>query len=101
VSTVHVIPPQLLVLALECGDLLFLYLKVHPESGALEFIESRKPMPKEKSLSHQPGRYIAVDQRNNLMAVAAHMKTIMIYKIINWDALNGKTDPKNSGHTTL
>jgi hypothetical protein len=101
VSTVHVIPPQLLVLALECGDLLFLYLKVHPESGTLEFIESRKPMPKEKSLSHQPGRYIAVDQRNNLIAVAAHMNTIMIYKIINWDALNGKINPKNSGHTTL
>lgn len=77
------IPSHLLVCAMEDGDLMFLYVK--QQNGALEFIEIREPMPRETSLARQPGSNIVVDQKNNIIAVAAHTNTIMIYKMKPWD----------------
>jgi Mono-functional DNA-alkylating methyl methanesulfonate N-term len=99
ISSIKVTPPQLLVLAMESGELLFLYLKMDLQSNSFEFVESHKPMPKGESMACQPGRYIAVDQRNNLMAVAAHTNTIMIYKIKDWDELFSKVHPQRAEET--
>ena len=56
------IPPQILVLTLDSGDLLFLYATESQEHG-IQFITYRKPLPNYRSQLEQVGKHIAVDPR--------------------------------------
>jgi replication-dependent DNA damage repair protein MMS1 len=97
-DTLHkpqVIPPHFIVLSLDEGHLMFLYVKWFPHHGVVEFHESRHPVPMDNSLARQPGCFIAVDRQKNLLAIAAHVNTIMIYRLKSWDQLNSEIDPSS------
>lgn len=54
-------PPQVLVLALDSKELVFLYAT--ESDGRVDFVHIRRPLPSDVSLLEQYGRHIAVDPR--------------------------------------
>jgi hypothetical protein len=56
------LPPQILVLALDSKELVFLYA-TESADGRVEFVHARRPLPADVSLLEQYGRHIAVDPR--------------------------------------
>lgn len=56
------LPPQVLVLALDSKELVFLYA-TESVDGRVDFTHIRRPLPADVSLPEQYGRHIAVDPR--------------------------------------
>ena len=75
------LPPQILVLSLASGELLFLFARYNCELGTLSFVQSHVPMPLGRLPLLQPGRYLAVDPLNRAIAVASTSGTIIVYKL--------------------
>ncbi|GAD92744.1 conserved hypothetical protein [Paecilomyces variotii No. 5] len=65
------LPPQILVLALESRELVFLYCAVKSPVKNPHFIHFRRPLPCDVSSLERFGRHVATDPRSRAMAVAA------------------------------
>ena len=56
------VPPQILVLALESKELVFLFA-FDNEDGQVEFLTSHRPLPDQRSYLEQLGKHVAVDPK--------------------------------------
>jgi hypothetical protein len=84
----QIIPPNILVLAFEDCEVMFLFADLQEKNGILHFHESLIPFPRQRSLTQQPGNQIAVDPSGSIMAIAAYNQTLLLFKIKNWRILN-------------
>jgi len=75
------LPPQILVLSLASGELLFLFARYNRELGTLGFVQSHVQTPLGRLPMLQPGRHLAVDPWNRAIAVASTSGTIIVYKL--------------------
>ncbi|KAK3936369.1 mono-functional DNA-alkylating methyl methanesulfonate N-term-domain-containing protein [Diplogelasinospora grovesii] len=72
------LPPQMLLLVLECGDSVFLF--VNPSAnGKPEFVVSRFPSPRKQLV--YPGVHLAVDPSSRYMVLACHEKFFVVYEL--------------------
>ncbi|KAF2752888.1 hypothetical protein EJ05DRAFT_236408 [Pseudovirgaria hyperparasitica] len=71
-------PPQLLLLALETQELLFVYTQ-SDENNRVSFHAQSIALMSGKSILEHPGNQIAVDPRSRAIAVAASEKNVVIY----------------------
>ncbi|KAJ5808045.1 hypothetical protein N7474_009314 [Penicillium riverlandense] len=62
------LPPQILLLALDMKELVFLYRSISNEDF---FVTYRRPLPQDVSLAEKFGRHIAVDPKSRGVAVSA------------------------------
>ncbi|TID20590.1 Cleavage/polyadenylation specificity factor A subunit [Venturia nashicola] len=77
-----ILPPQVLVLALESAELRFVIFDAsHPDG--LHFRQSSFPLPIYKSPKKTPGRTICVDPLARALVVSASSNTILVYDINN------------------
>lgn len=93
-ATVSTLPPQLLVLMLESGDTVYLFLKKKPDSS-LEFVMSRYPSP--KNLSYL-GYHLSVDPSSRYMAAASPDGILVIYELESMANLNAQHTSQGSFH---
>lgn len=70
-------PPQVLVLAMEDHEVIFIYA-VQNRFGAVNFRYRSSPLPSERSYMEQPGEHLAVDPYSRAIAIAACKDTITI-----------------------
>ena len=75
------VPPQMLVVSLESGELRFIFAKQNHAAADLDFFESSTSLPLAIPAIQQPGKHLAVDPRARAMAVAAVNGTLIIYKL--------------------
>ncbi|KAK0629772.1 mono-functional DNA-alkylating methyl methanesulfonate N-term-domain-containing protein [Bombardia bombarda] len=93
------LPPQLLILVLDCGDCVFLYLRTASD-GTPEFVTSAFPSPREQLV--YPGFHMAVDPSSRYMALACAKDLFVVYELeslekLNMDFMNGNSlDPVRS-----
>ena len=80
------LPPQLLVLILECGDCVFLFLRPTLDDK-FEFVSTRFPCPLQKRLA-PPGFHVAVDPSSRYMALACAEDLFVIYHLESAETLN-------------
>ncbi|KAI9684391.1 MAG: hypothetical protein M1829_002201 [Trizodia sp. TS-e1964] len=73
------LPPNILILALECGDLIFLF--AHRQGGNTDFITYRKPLIRSNLFLEYPGSIIAVDPKSRAFAVAACKNSFSIFSL--------------------
>ncbi|RMY66204.1 hypothetical protein D0864_11895 [Hortaea werneckii] len=71
-------PPDLLVLALDSQDLVFIYLE-ECDDGAFRFVQQSCPLPSFDNALHQPGEHLAVDPHTRALAVAASEQEVMLF----------------------
>jgi hypothetical protein len=81
-------PPNLVVLALESADLMFIFAEVDSSTGRLRFNESVIPFQRTSSISEQPGCEISVHNSGMVVAVAAHFRNIVLYRLKDWQTMN-------------
>ena len=86
----HLIPPNMLVLAFEDSELMFLFADQQQKNGILYFHESLIPFPRQRNMTQQPGSQITVDPSGTVMAVAAYNLTLSLFRIKNWQLLNSE-----------
>ncbi len=79
-------PPQLLVLILETGDCVFLYLRPTLDDK-FEFVSMRFPSPLQKRFT-LPGFHVAVDPSSRYMALACAEDLFVIYHLESAETLN-------------
>jgi replication-dependent DNA damage repair protein MMS1 len=79
------LPPQMLVLALECGDTVFLWICAG-QDGTLEFNHSRFPTPTSQLVP--PGFHIAVDPSSRYMALACAERSFVVYQLDSLKSLH-------------
>jgi hypothetical protein len=72
------LPPQMLVVVLENGDTVFLYIRCHLD-GTLDFECSRFATPKEQLV--YPGFHIAVDPSSRYLALGCAQKSFVVYEL--------------------
>jgi hypothetical protein len=79
-------PPNMLVLSLENGDVVFLIAASELHRGRLIFYQSTLPLLR-TVCALQPGAQIAVDTRCNVVAFSAPHGQVMLWKLKEWDEL--------------
>ena len=91
------IPPNILVLAFEDCQVMFLFADQQAENGILPFRESLVPFPRQKNMTRQPGSQISVDPSGTIMAIAAYNQILMLFKIKDWRVINDEfsVNPEN------
>ncbi|EFY85329.1 thermotolerance protein [Metarhizium acridum CQMa 102] len=80
----HRLPPQLLVLILESGDTMYMFLRERPDS-TLEFVFNKRESP--KNLSYF-GYHLSVDPSSRYMAAASPDGVLVIYEFESMAGLN-------------
>lgn len=80
------LPPQLLVLMLESGDMVYIFLQEKQDS-ALEFILNKHESP--KNLSYL-GYHMSVDPSSRYMAAASPDGVLVIYELESMVDINGQ-----------
>lgn len=78
------LPPQLLALVLERGDLIFLYLK-EDSAGKLEFVFARYDIP--ESPVPYPGFHMVVNPSSRYMALACTANLFYLYELESMETL--------------
>ncbi|MCJ1313473.1 hypothetical protein MMC25_007151 [Agyrium rufum] len=76
----HKVPPQILVLALESGNLLFLFA-VLDESRELRYCTYWRPLSVEASSLGMVGKHIAVDSTSEVMAISTYEGGFSVYSL--------------------
>ncbi|KAF2161159.1 hypothetical protein M409DRAFT_28487 [Zasmidium cellare ATCC 36951] len=71
-------PPQLVVLTLDSGNLVFVALRPD-EDGAWRFAQCIVPLPQYERRLFQPGQHLAIDPSSRAIAVAARESQIVLY----------------------
>ena len=71
-------PPQLLMLVLECGDSVFLFLR-RGSNGRLEFITSRFPSPRDQLV--YPGFHLTIDSSSRYAVLACAVEFFVVYEL--------------------
>ncbi|KAK3318348.1 mono-functional DNA-alkylating methyl methanesulfonate N-term-domain-containing protein [Apodospora peruviana] len=79
------LPPQLLVVVLECGTCVFLYLHQTTDSS-FEFVTLHATKPKPRFL--YTGFHLAVDPSSRYMALASHQDHFAVYELESLENLN-------------
>jgi len=79
------LPPQLLMVVLECGDCIFLYLR-HGSGGDLVFETARAPPPGNRIV--QPGFHLAIDPSSRYMVLGCAQDLFVVYELESLDVLN-------------
>ncbi|KAK2758182.1 hypothetical protein FQN54_004026 [Arachnomyces sp. PD_36] len=74
------LPPQMLVLALNTKELVFVYA-TESIDGRVDFVHTRRPLPADVSLPEQYGRHIAVDPRSRAIAVSASQDYFGVFSL--------------------
>jgi hypothetical protein len=82
------IPPNLVVLALEDCEVMFLFSDQEEKNGSLRFYESLIPFPRQNTMTRQPGNHISVDPQGRVIAISAYNQTLMLCKLKDWGTLN-------------
>ncbi|OAA39866.1 thermotolerance protein [Beauveria brongniartii RCEF 3172] len=82
----HAIPPQALVLILENGDAVFLFLRKRPDS-TIEFVLSNYKLP--RSVPYI-GYHLAVDPSSRYMAASSPEGVLVVYELHDWTYLNSR-----------
>lgn len=77
-NSLPTVPPQILVLAMESNDLIFMFAH-QPPGGDISFLTCTLPLPAERSFLEQPGKHLAIDPYSRAVAVGAHQGTVMLY----------------------
>ncbi|KAB5572120.1 mono-functional DNA-alkylating methyl methanesulfonate N-term-domain-containing protein [Coniochaeta sp. 2T2.1] len=79
-STHHpaALPPQMLVLLLECGDTVFLWIRPR-QDGTPEFAHSSFPSPTSQLVS--PGFHMAVDPSSRYLALGCAERSFVVYEL--------------------
>lgn len=80
------LPPQLLVLVLESGHLIFLFLQKTPRDTH-EFVVSNVDPPRKEGLVH-PGFHMAIDPSSRYITTATCEGLLTIHELRPFDALN-------------
>ncbi|KAI2473109.1 hypothetical protein F4781DRAFT_262598 [Annulohypoxylon bovei var. microspora] len=78
------LPPQLLVLMLERGDLVFLFLQQRPD-GSWAFVSSTHKVPGERLVS--PGWHMAIDPSSNFLVIGCTENLFIIYQLESMETL--------------
>ncbi|OTB00057.1 hypothetical protein M426DRAFT_15804 [Hypoxylon sp. CI-4A] len=78
------LPPQLLVLVLERGDLVFLFLQQGPARSWV-FVSSTHSIPGERLV--YPGFHLAIDPSSNFLAVGCSENLFIVYQLESMEAL--------------
>ncbi|KAI0899955.1 hypothetical protein F4806DRAFT_271996 [Annulohypoxylon nitens] len=78
------LPPQLLVLMLERGDLVFLFLRQGPD-GHWAFVSSTHKVPGERLVS--PGWHMAIDPSSNFLVIGCTENLFIVYQLESMDNL--------------
>ncbi|KAK4506147.1 hypothetical protein PRZ48_004112 [Zasmidium cellare] len=71
-------PPQLVVLTLDSGNLVFIALRLD-EEGAWRFVQCIVPLPQYERTLFQPGPHLAIDPSSRAVAIAARESQIVLY----------------------
>jgi hypothetical protein len=80
----HAIPPQMLVLMLETGDCVFLFIRETTDSK-LEFVTSGYTLP--KKIPHI-GHHLAVDPSSRYLAASTPEGVLVVYELAPRDAMS-------------
>ncbi|XWW95079.1 hypothetical protein V2A60_003030 [Cordyceps javanica] len=80
------IPPQVLVLMLENGDAVFLFIRERPDS-TVEFVVSKHQLPR---LIPYIGYHLAVDPSSRYMAASTPEGILVVYELQSWTDLNAR-----------
>ncbi|KAF6821595.1 thermotolerance protein [Colletotrichum sojae] len=88
VGTPGLLPPHLLLLVLESGTFVFLFIRrdVH---GRLEFVASPFHNPARR-LGHHLGFHVAVDPRSRYVAVADAQNKFVVYELESMEAMSNQ-----------
>ncbi|KAI1457541.1 hypothetical protein F4805DRAFT_173087 [Annulohypoxylon moriforme] len=78
------LPPQLLVLMLERGDLIFLFLQQGPD-GRWAFVSSTHRVPGERLVS--PGWHMAIDPSSNFLVIGCTENLFIVYQLESMENL--------------
>ncbi|KAK4204118.1 mono-functional DNA-alkylating methyl methanesulfonate N-term-domain-containing protein [Triangularia verruculosa] len=81
------LPPQMLMVALENGDSLFMFVR-SASNGKPEFVTTRFPSPKQGLA--QPGFHLAVDPSSRYMALAYAQDFFVVYELESRERLEEK-----------
>lgn len=87
------LPPQMLVLVLDCGDTVFLYIRSRPD-GTVEFEHSRFVSPTAQLV--RPGFHLAVDPSSRYMALGCAERSFVVYEL---DSLKSLEEQSRRGET--
>lgn len=78
------LPPQFLALVLECGDVVFLYLR-NGRDGESEFVSSSFKIPNSRLVC--PGFHMAVDPSSRYLTLAASENLFLVLELESMDTL--------------
>ncbi|KAI0888688.1 uncharacterized protein GGS22DRAFT_62226 [Annulohypoxylon maeteangense] len=78
------LPPQLLVLMLERGDLVFIFLQQGP-NGRWSFVSSTHRVPGERLVS--PGWHMAIDPSSNYLVIGCTENIFIVYQLESMENL--------------
>ncbi|KAJ9131153.1 Mono-functional DNA-alkylating methyl methanesulfonate domain protein [Pleurostoma richardsiae] len=81
------LPPQLLLVVLESGDCLFLFLRPGA-NGDLDFVTNRYPSPSNRLVC--PGFHLAVDPSSRYMALACPRDIFIVHELESSETLNNR-----------
>ncbi|KAK0643484.1 mono-functional DNA-alkylating methyl methanesulfonate N-term-domain-containing protein [Cercophora newfieldiana] len=81
------LPPQLLMVVLECGDCVFLFMQ-QGSDGRLGFVTSRCPSPREQLV--YPGFHLAIDPSSRYMVLACAQDFFVVYELESLGTLSEK-----------
>ncbi|KAI9736042.1 MAG: hypothetical protein M1818_006218 [Claussenomyces sp. TS43310] len=73
------LPPECIVLALESGDLVFVFARRLP-SGLVDFVTTRHSVSR-PMLTEQPGKHMSIDPSSRYLAIACSEKHFAIYAL--------------------
>lgn len=81
------LPPQMLVVSLASGELIFLFAQFDGTSDSLRFFQSRAQLPLGRLPLLQVGRHLTVDPLSRAIAVSSTGGGIFVYKLRTRDQL--------------
>ncbi|KAJ5085908.1 hypothetical protein N7532_010679 [Penicillium argentinense] len=92
------LPSQILVLSLDCKELLFLYCPLGFIPSKAEFVTYCRPLPVDVSVAERYGKHVAVDPKSRAVAVgaASNYFGILLLKspgVIDQQVFLGELDP--------
>lgn len=80
------LPPQILVLMLETGDAIFLFIRERPD-GLLEFVTAKHKCPKNLKFL---GFHLTIDPSSRYMAAGSAEGAFVVYEMESFAALNSQ-----------
>ncbi|KAK0619881.1 mono-functional DNA-alkylating methyl methanesulfonate N-term-domain-containing protein [Immersiella caudata] len=83
----RLLPPQLLMVVLECGDCVFLFMH-QGSDGKLVFVTTRCPSPREQLV--YPGFHLAIDPSSRYVVLACAQDFFVVYELESHDNLSEK-----------